>query len=132
MKKHLCIIGNFYAPCSSDGFIDYIDKLYKKGCSIDVYIDETVIGRSPTLTEKDALSNIFYDSKVEYLKYSSFIKIFLFLLKEKRKVKRQYYNFIVDGSYSVYQKALLSVYSANDKDLYTFCCTTPYILYEVE
>jgi hypothetical protein len=131
MKRYLCVIGNFYAPCSSSSFIDYVDIIYKNGDIIDVYIDTTVI-RQPSLSEKKTLSRIFYNSNIKYLQYTSFITIFKFFLKEKFNAKRKYSDFLVDGSYSAYQKALLSIYVANNKNLCTFCCTTPYILYEIK
>ena len=131
MKKYLCVIGNFYAPCSSRSFIEYVDIIYRNGDIIDVYIDTTVI-RQPSLSEKEILSKIFYNSNISYLKYSSFIMIFKYFLEENFNFRNKYSNFLVDGSYSAYQKSLLSIYAANNKNVCTFCCTTPYVLNEIK
>jgi hypothetical protein len=131
MKKYLCVICNFYAPCSSPGFIEYIDMIYKNGGCIDIYIDTTVI-REPSLSECARLSRIFYNSEILYLRYIDCFSFFKKLIKQKINNDHKYTDFLTDGSYSPYQKSLLSVYQANSKNSTTFCCTTPFLFHEIK
>ena len=130
-KKYLCVIGNYYATYSNKGFIDYISEIYDKNGIIDIYIDTTVISE-PTTNQKKLLSKIFYKSEICYIGYQSIFSVIFNLLRDLvLKRNKRYTDFLADGTYSTFQKVLLSSYVKDEKCLSTFCCTTPYVLYEI-